>query len=86
MQFNDEDLENMTDEEINQPCTRGERCPQENFAVHSKVCKVEMATMSHQKAGQSWNELVLNQERFNNDPEHYGGYEDQYGNRDNYEG
>ena len=49
----------MTDEEMNQPCTRGDRCPQESFGIHSRVCKIEMETLNQRNPGQSWNDLVL---------------------------
>ena len=85
MRFTDEDLDNMAEEEMDQPCKRGERCPQENFGNHSKVCKIKMIGLNHRKPGQSWHEAVLEQEEFNTNPKHYGGHKDQFANRYNYE-
>ena len=44
-----------------------------------------MAGLNYRKPGQSWHELVMEQEKFNTDPEEYGGYEDQFAHRYNYE-
>ena len=65
MKFTDEDLEAITEEDLQQPCTRGQRCPKENFGLHSRACKVEMEGQSLRPLGQSWDDLVQEQEAFN---------------------
>ena len=86
MHFDDEEIENMTNEEMDQPCNWGARCPQENYGNHVPKCKVEMDGYNHRAPGQLWKELAMEQEEFNSSPEDHGGHHlDQFGNRYNYE-
>ena len=86
MHFEDKDLEQITDEEISQPCTRGDWCPQKSFGIHTRVCRAETEALTKRGAGQLWHERVLEQEELNTDPMDQGGFlEDQYPHRYNYE-
>ena len=84
MHFDDEELKNMEEEEINQPCHYGSQCPQEPFGNHTPDCEGEMKGLQYRNPGQTWRENALEQEEFNSNPEKYGGDSDQYGNRYNF--
>ena len=82
MHFDDEEIENMANEEMDQPCNWGARCPQENYGNHVPKCKVEMDGYNHRAPGQLWKELAMEQEEFNSSPGDHGGHHlDQFGNR-----
>ena len=86
MRFDDEEIEKMTEEEMDQPCNWGDRCPQENFGNHAPKCKVEMNGYNHRAPGQPWKDVAMKQEEFNSNLEDHGArYPDQFGNRYNYE-
>ena len=85
MHIDDEELDAMDEEEMNQPCFFGRKCPQEPYGHHTTVCKVEMKGLSHRKPGQTWMECALEQEEFNSNPDNYGeGRHQQYGNQYNF--
>ena len=85
MRFDDEEIENMTEEEMDQPCNWGARCPQENYGNHVPKCKVEMDGFNHRAPGQPWKDVAKEQEEFNSNLEDYGArHPDQFGNRYNY--
>ena len=84
MKFTDEDLEAITEEDLQQPCTRGQRCPQENVGLHSRACKVEMEGQSLRPLGQSWDDVVQEQEAFNGNWSEWT-HADQKSNRYNHE-
>ena len=65
MNFTEEDLEAITEEDLQQPCTRGEKCPQEDIGLHSRACKVEMELQAQRPLGQSWDDVLQEQEAFN---------------------
>ena len=85
MRFDDEEIEKMTEEEMDQPCKWGDRCLQENFGNHTPKCQLEMDGYNHRAPGQPWRDVVMQQEDFNAGPEDYGAHHvDQFGNRYNY--
>ena len=82
LHFNDEDIEKMTEEEMNQPCNWGDKCPQEPFGNHVPKCETEMKERNHRQPGQSWRDMALEQEKFNSRPEKYGAHcQDQFAHR-----
>ena len=81
--FNEEDLENITEEDLEQPCNRGRECPQEDIGIHSRACKIEMKHKAERPLGQTWDDVVQHQEAFNADPSEW--IHDQNKNRYDYE-
>ena len=84
MHINEEEVEKMTDGDMDQPCVYGAKCPQQPYGNHTTVCKVEMKGLNYRKPGQTWREAALEQEDFNTNPEAYGGYPDQFANNYNF--
>ena len=84
MHINEEEVEKMTDGDMDQPCVYGAKCPQQPYGNHTTVCKVEMKGLNYRKPGQTWREAALEQEDFNTNPEAYGGHPDQFANNYNF--
>ena len=66
--FDEVDLEAITEDDLQQPCKVGNKCPQEDIGIHSKACRVEMKGQAERPLGQTWDDVVQEQEAFKANP------------------
>ena len=83
--FKEKDLEDITEDDLKQPCHKEEEWPQEDIGTHTRACKVEIEWQKERPPGCTWDDVVQRQEAFNASPSEwihqqrkhrYNNYED----------
>ena len=61
--FLEEELDEITVEDVKQPCWQNMNCPQ-TIGLHASACYANICERSHRADDETWKEIVTQQEEF----------------------
>ena len=62
--FLEEELDEITVEDVKQPCWQNMNCPQ-TIGLHANACYANICERSHRADDETWEEILAQQEEFN---------------------